>query len=156
MTGPPAGSTGERHLAVDLFNETWSLLDTDNRTAEQDERMIHAAHGSRLHWEAAGTVENVAVGDWLCSRVYAVLGRAEPAMYHARWCLARAESEHLPDWVRAEGHEAMARAHALRDELDEARRHAAKARAICDTIDDAEDREVVLGDLSTLPFERDA
>ena len=130
----------QRHLAVELFNEVWSLLDTDERTPEQDERMIHAAHGSRLHWEAAGTAENVAVGDWLCSRVYAVLGRAEPAMYHARWCLSRAESEHLPDWVRAEGHEAMARAHALQDELDEARRHADEARAICDTIDDAEDR----------------
>ena len=50
----------------------------------------------------------------------------------------------------------MARAHALLDELDEARRHAVEARAICDTIDDAEDREVVLGDLATLPFERDA
>ena len=146
----------QRHLAVDLFNEVWTLLDTDERTPEQDERMIHSAHGSRLHWEAAGTAENVAVGDWLCSRVYAVLGRAEPAMYHARWCLTRAESEHLPGWVRAEGHEAMARAHALLDELDEARRHAVEARAICDTIDDAEDREVVLGDLATLPFEQDA
>jgi hypothetical protein len=146
----------QRHLAVDLFNEVWTLLDTDERTPEQDERMIHAAHGSRLHWEAVGTAENVAVGDWLCSRVYAVLGRAEPAMYHARWCLARAESKRLPGWVRAEGHEAMARAHALLDEFDEARRHAVEARAICDTIDDAEDREVVLGDLATLPFERDA
>ena len=156
MTRPPAGSAGERQQAVDLFNETWSLLDTDDRTPEQDERMIHAAHGSRLHWEAAGTAENVAVGDWLCSRVYAVLGRAEPAMYHARWCLARAGSEHPPGWVRAEAHEAMARAHALLDELGEARRHDAEARAICDTIDDAEDRGVVLGDLATLPFDRDA
>jgi hypothetical protein len=156
VTGPPAGSAGERQQAVDLFNETWSLLETDDRTPEQDERMIHTAHGSRLHWDAAGTVENVAVGDWLCSRVYATLGRAEPAMYHARWCLERAESEDVPDWVRAEAHEAMARAYALLDELDEARRHAVEARAICDTIDDAEDREVVLGDLATLPFERDA
>jgi hypothetical protein len=36
------------------------------------------------------------------------------------------------------------------------RRHANDALAICDTIDDAEDREAVLGDLATLPFERDA
>ena len=77
-------------------------------------------------------------------------------MYHARWCLQRADSEDVPDWVRAEAHEAMARAHALMGELDEARRHAADARAVCDTIDDADDRAVVLGDLATLPFERDA
>ena len=80
----------DRRFAVDLFNEVWALLETTDRTPEQDERMIHAAHGSRLHWEAAGTAENMAVGDWLCSRVYAVLGRAEPALYHARWCLTRA------------------------------------------------------------------
>jgi hypothetical protein len=147
---------GERRLAVDLFHETWSLLETDDRSPEQDERMIHAAHGSRLHWGTAGTAENVAVGGWLCSRVYATLGRAEPAMFHARWCLERAGSTDVPDWVRGEAHEAMAQAHALIGELDHARRHANDALAICDTIDDAEDREVVLGDLATLPFERDA
>jgi len=85
-----------------------------------------------------------------------VLGRAEPAMFHARWRLEHAGSEDVPDWVRAEAHEAMARAYSLLDEFDEARRHTVEARAICDTIDDAEDREVVLGDLSTLPSERDA
>ncbi len=143
----------ERRLAVDLFNEAWQLLETDPRSPEQDERMVHAAHGSRLHWEAAGTAENVAIGDWMCSRVYATLGRAEPAMYHARWCLARAGSEGLPDWVRAEAHEAMARAHALMGEVDQARSHANDARAICDTIDDAEDRHVVLRDLATLPID---
>ncbi|HET6712182.1 MAG TPA: hypothetical protein VFI59_00505 [Actinomycetota bacterium] len=152
----PEGHADEREWAVDLFNETWSLLETDDRTREQDERMIHAAHGSRLHWEAAGTAENMAVGDWLCSRVYAVLGRAEPAMYHARWCLSRAETERLADWVRAEGHEAIARAHTLQGELDDALWHAAEARTICDAIDDAEDREVVLADLATLPIDRDA
>jgi hypothetical protein len=146
----------ERRLAVDLFDETWSLLDTIDRTPEQDERMVHAAHGSRLHWEAAGTAENVAIGDWLCSRVYAVLGRAEPAMYHARWCLARAEPEPLPAWVRAEGHEATARALALAGEHDAARRHAREAHTICDSIDDAEDRAVVLADLATLGLDRDA
>ena len=77
-------------------------------------------------------------------------------MYHARWCHERAESEDVPDWVHAAAREAMARSHALQGELDEARHHVADARAICDTIDDAEDRAVVLGDLATLPFDRDA
>ena len=49
-------------------------------------------------------------------------------MYHARWCLSRAETERLADWVRAEGHEAIARAHTLQGELDDALWHAAEAR----------------------------
>ena len=108
-------------------------------------------HGSRLHWEA-GTAENVAIVDWLCSRVYAVLGRVEPALYHARWCLMRAESAGLPGWIHAEGHEALARAHAVAGDGGDARRHADEARAIASTIEDDEDREVVLGDLATLPL----
>ena len=142
----------ERQQAVDLFNEVWALLDTGDRSAAQSERMLHAAHASRLHWEAVGTAENIAVGDWLLSRVYAELGRGEPAMYHARWCLERAERAALPGWVRAEGHEAIARAQIVLGELDEARRHAEAARAICDSIDDVEDRDVVLSDLATLPL----
>jgi hypothetical protein len=143
----------DRRLAVDLFNEVWALLETPDRTPEQDERMVHAAHGSRLHWQAAGTAENIAVGDWLCSRVYAVLGRAEPAIFHARWCLSRAESEDLPDWIRAEAHEALARGRLVAGETDDARRHAEEARAIAATIEGEDDRDVVLGDLATLPFE---
>ena len=74
-------------------------------------------------------------------------------MYHARWCLERAEREALPEWVRAEGHEALARAHALSGDLGTARRHADEARAICHLIEDIEDRNVVLGDLATLPLD---
>jgi hypothetical protein len=143
----------DRRLAVDLFDEVWALLETTDRTPEQDERMVHAAHGSRLHWEAAGTTENMAVGDWLCSRVYAVLGRADPAIFHAHWCLSRAESEDLPDWIRAEAHEALARGHLVAGETDDARGHAEEARAIAATIEDEDDREVVLADLATLSFE---
>jgi hypothetical protein len=102
--------------------------------------------------EAAGTAENVAIGDWLCSRVYAVLGRAESALFHAHWCLSRAESEDLPGWIRAEAHEALARAHAVAGNTADARRHADEARTIAATIGDDEDREVVLGDLATLPL----
>ena len=56
-------------------------------------------------------------------------------------------------WVRAEGHEALARAHALSDDLGTARRHADEARAICDLSEDIEDRNVVPGDLATLALD---
>ena len=37
--------TDHRQLTVDLFNHTWSLIDNNNRTTEQDEEMVHAALG---------------------------------------------------------------------------------------------------------------
>ncbi len=83
QTDAGANDDNERALAMDLFNETWTLLETEDRTHDQDERMIHAAHASRYHWEQAGGPEQLAVGDWQVSRVYSVLGRPEPALHHA-------------------------------------------------------------------------
>jgi hypothetical protein len=66
--------------------------------------------------------------------------------------LRRAEAENVPDRVLAEAHEAVARAHAVTGGTEAARHHAEEARAIAATIEDDDDREVVLRDLATLPF----
>jgi DNA-binding transcriptional MerR regulator len=140
----------ERALAVDLFNETWTLLETEDRTTEQDERMVNVAHASRYHWEQAGGPEQLAVGDWQVSRVYSVLGRAEPALHHAHESLARAQADDVPTWVLASAHEAIARASGVAGDQGAAREHADRARALAATIDDAEDRQIVMDDLATL------
>ena len=53
--------------------------------------MIHSAHATRCHWGKVGTAANRARGEWQVSRVCATLGGAEPALYHARRCLADVE-----------------------------------------------------------------
>jgi len=142
----------ERQLAVDLFNHAWKLLETDERTAEQDDELINAAHASRHHWAAVGTPANLARGEWQLARVYTVLGRSEPALYHARRCLAYCEAnpDALEDWDLPYAHEALARAHALAGEADEARSHAVQARELASGVADAEDREHLEEDLATL------
>jgi hypothetical protein len=142
----------ERQLAVDLFNHGWALMELDGRTAEQDDELIHAAHASRHHWAAVGTPANLARGEWQLSRVYTVLGRAEPALHHARRCLAYCEAnpDALEDWDLAYAHEALARAHALAGEADQAGRHAAQARELSARVAGAKDREHLEADLATL------
>jgi hypothetical protein len=76
-----------RKFAVDLFNYVWTLLEKPDRTRAEDDTMLNAAHASRLHWEMVGKPVNLARGDWQISHVYCVLGRIEPALYHARRCL---------------------------------------------------------------------
>jgi hypothetical protein len=143
----------ERRLAVDLFNHAWTLMELRRRTPEQDDELIHAAHASRHHWAAVGTAANLARGEWQLSRVYVVLGRAEPALHHARRCLAYCEADPaaLADWDLPYAHEALARAHALAGEDEEARRHAARARELAERVADPEDREHLEEDLATLP-----
>ena len=64
----------------------------------EDDRMLHMAHASRFHWEAVGTAANLARGEWQCSRVYAVLGRSEPSLHHARRVLEICRLAQIGDW----------------------------------------------------------
>jgi DNA-binding transcriptional MerR regulator len=142
-----------RKLAADLFNHTWTLLERTDRTPEQVDEMIHSAHASRYHWGEVTDREAVhlARGEWQCSRVYAVLGRAEPALWHARRCLEINEAAGNADWDIASAYEAMARAHLVAGDLDQVATWKAKAVAALDAIADPDDREIVEGDIVTLP-----
>lgn len=148
----PLSDAQRRTLAVDLFNRVWALLGHPGRTAQQDDEMIHAAHASRHHWEAVGTAANLARGEWQVSRVYATLGRAEPAVHHARRCLAYVErGEGVEEWDLPFAFEALARAHAVAGDLAESKRFEALARACGEEMADPESVQLLLADLSTLP-----
>jgi DNA-binding transcriptional MerR regulator len=142
----------ERQLAADLFNLVWTLLEKAGRTTEDDDRMIHAAHASRYHWGQVGGPEQLAIGEWQCARVYSVLGRAEPALHHARRCLEIATAGSVPDWLVASAHEGLARAYAVAGQRESASASRAAAEAALAKVSDAEDRQVVQDDLASLPL----
>jgi hypothetical protein len=142
----------ERQLAVDLFNRGWTLMETGERTSEQDDELVNTAHASAYHWAQVGTPANRARSEWQLSRVYVVLGRVEPALHHARRCreICEASPGAMEDWDLPYAHEALARAHALAGEADEAGRHAAAARELAAGVVGAQDREHLEADLATL------
>jgi DNA-binding transcriptional MerR regulator len=140
----------ERRLAADLFNGVWRLMETEERTPAQDDRMVHMAHASRHHWEQVGTAANLARGEWQCSRVYAVLGRAEPCLHHARRVLELCQEHGIGDWDLAFAHEALARAHAVAGDEATARAALAEARNAAQNIADPADRELLESDLATV------
>ena len=150
--GEGTPTTGdERKLASDLFNGVWSLMETEDRTRAQDDRMLHMAHASRHHWEQVGTPANLARGEWLCSRVYAVLGRAEPCLHHARRVLEICEEHGIADWDLAFAYEAIARGHAVAGDRAAAEEATERARRAAEDIAAAEDRDLLLADLETIP-----
>lgn len=140
MTSP------ERQLGVDLFNSTWRLIES----REDDARMVHMAHASAYHWAAAPEClpENRARGEWLVSRVYCLVGRAEPALHHARGCLEWCESHALGDWDLAYAYEACARASRVAGDDAAAGAYLVQAHAV--PIADADDREHLHADLETV------
>lgn len=140
-----------RRLGKDLFNHVWTLLETADRTADQTDEMIHAAHASRWHWTVGGEPANRARGEWQCSRVYAVLGRGEPALWHARRCVELCEEHGLGDWDLAAAYEAMSRASLVAGDDAAARDWKDRGTAALDDIADPDDREPIEADLATLP-----
>lgn len=123
-------------------------------TREDDERMVHAAHASAYHWAEAPECEpkNRARSEWQISHVYALVGRAEPALHHAQRCLAicHENPENMEDWDLPFAYEALARAHLVDGAEEEARRSEQQAREAGARIADPEDREHLEEALATL------
>lgn len=141
----------QRKIAAAYFNRVWTLLEKEDRTEAEDTQMIHAAHASTYHWMQIGGPRREARGEWQCSRVYCVLGRPEAAMFHAKKVLEICQREGIGDFDLAFAYEGLARASAVAGDLDEARRWAELARSAATDIAGDFDRELLLGDLETLP-----
>jgi hypothetical protein len=150
MDQPPDDDL-ETRWGKDLFNRVWTLLEMEKRSLDDDIEMIHTVHASCYHWSRVGQPVNFARGEWQCSRVYATLGRAESAIFHAERCRAICADHGIGDFDLAFAYEALARAHAVAGDRAESDRWAELARAACGDIKDDDDRQIVLTDLATLP-----
>ncbi len=134
-----------------LFNFTWTLLEKAQRTKDETDQMIGAAHASLLHWRHAGRPVNFVRGHWQVSRAYAVAGRGWPAVHHAQRCLSICREEGIGGFDLAFAYEALARAHAVAGEAGETRRYLDLAREAGGKIEDPEEAEHFFEDLHTIP-----
>jgi len=146
---------GHRRLAKDLYNHTWSLLETADRTPAQVDELIASTHASAYHWmHADGTLANAARAHWQIARVYSTIGRGEPALWHGHRCVELAEAAVAAgvadDWDMAAALETLARAQAVAGDIAAARATQARASAALDAIADPEDREVIETDIRSL------
>jgi hypothetical protein len=143
-------ATTDRELGIELFNRTWALMESPDRDPDE---LLHCAHASAYHWlRAGGAVANRARSEWQCSRVYAVLGRDEPALHHARRCLELCESapDEIEEFDLPFAYEAMARASAVAGNEAEAQEWLARARAAGERIADEDDRVLLESDLASI------
>lgn len=138
-----------KQLAINLFNETWDLLDQQKRTDAEDALLIHKAHASLYHWLQVGKPIHFQRGEWMVSHVYAVLGMSESALYHAKRCLALTEENHIEDFDQCFAYEAMARAYRI-DDNPLAKDYLNRAYASLSQIEKEEDRSYAKTNLDEL------
>ena len=140
----------QRELAATIFNHVWDLLEKPDRGTDDDDEMLHGAHASRYFWGLAGEPVYWARGEWQCSRVYAVLGRFEPALHHAGRCLELAIKHGLGPFDTGVAHEAIARSYRIVGDKAKVVGHVALGQAEAAKITDAEDRAILTADLASL------
>jgi hypothetical protein len=140
-----------RKLAVELFNRTWDLMEKKDRTKEEDERMVHAAHASRFHWGEVGEPLNLAVGEWQIARVYSILRRPSPALRHARRCLEIVEEIGITGFYCASAFEGLAKAHSVAGEREQSEEYLELARTEGRRLTDEEERKVLFDQLAEIP-----
>ena len=143
-------SDKHKNLAIKLFNQTWGLIEKEDRSQADNDRMIQVAHASRYHWEIAGEAVNIARGEWLISRVYALLGRGEPCLYHANCCLQVTLKNDLKDFDLAFGYEAVARAAILTGDKIKADEYLTLAQEAGTKIEEPDDQQYFFSELLTI------
>jgi hypothetical protein len=138
-----------QRLGIEFNNTAWDLLEKPNRTPAEDQEMIHAAHASHAHWLKAGTAINAQRGEWLIARVYAELGRIEPALHHLRETerLTDGHRDELADFDFAFLEALQARVAALAQNDAEAELHYATAKRLGEALDTEEDRKIFFDQL---------
>ena len=142
----------EKALAIALYNQTKALLRNTSRTSAQDLEMIHMAHASGHHWSKVGNIQNFAIGEWLCSRVYAAVNQPQASLFHALACRRLSDADSVEAWVVGFAEETLVRAYMVNGEFDSAKVHYETAKAIAETLD-PESREMLLSDLRDLNSE---
>jgi hypothetical protein len=149
-----ANSLQEYHkkFAVDLFNQTWQFLEMENRSEDDDEKMLQGAYASCYHWREVGTALHQARGEWMISHVNAVLGRSAAALHHAKRTLILCDKNGFGDFDLAFAYEAMARALAACEDCSGYLKYFTLAQQAGEKIGKKEDKDVFSESLNAGPW----
>ncbi len=152
MTEPSKQDVNEWHrrFGIELFNQTWDLLDTADRTTDQNAEMLATALGSRHHWRQIGEPKNYAISDWQVSRVFAVCDAPELARGFAQQSLDLCRRHELGPYLTGYAYEGLARAAFAAGDEALAHEHMRAARELAAEVEDGDSRALLSGDLDEL------
>ena len=139
-----------KRFAADLFNLVWELLDKEERTVDENDKMLYAAHASRFHWGEIGTPLEFERGEWQVSRVYSVLNRSKAAIHHAQRCLAICTENEIGNFDIAFAYEALARAYAVAGDVGKSKEYIKLGEQAGEQIEDKDNREYFFSELKTV------
>jgi hypothetical protein len=141
-----------RYFSTECFNRAWDLIDQEERTPAEEDEMLNLSIASLWHWTQRPdcTKKELSLGYWQVSRIYAITGRPENAVWYAERCLDVTEDAELPPFYLGYAYEALARAAMAGRNKRQAMEYIAQARALAQQEQSEEDRQLLLDDLGTI------
>ncbi|MEI7548442.1 MAG: SRPBCC family protein [Actinomycetota bacterium] len=140
-----------RAQGVECNNSVWELIDSAERTSDDDEEMLRRAYASAYHWQRAKGrgPANEARALWMLSKVHLLVGMPERALHYGDASLAQCNRHDLVDFDLAYAHECGARALRALGREREALAEWERAKAV--PIADPEDQQILDTDLAVGP-----
>ncbi len=139
-----------KKFAVEAFNNTWNYIEKENRTEDDDMKMINLAHASRYHWGFVGQALHFERGEWLIAKVYSELKVFDRALYHSKKCLSICIENDILDFDIAFAYEGLARSYKLMNDEEKFKTNFDLAMKVSEDIADQEDKEYFLSELKKL------
>ena len=140
-----------RRLAVQANNRAWSLSERLNRSAEEEQDMLEAAHAAMFFWRMVGNESNLAHAQQLLAHVYALRGEGGEAERYHDQSFTYFQGGECDAWEVALSHCVAANVAAA---TGDAVRHAAQlalARSTTVALTDPEDRKIIEATLAVVP-----
>jgi hypothetical protein len=148
---PEETAAWQRRLASQANNRAWSLTESPDRTPEEDEEMLHAAHAAMYFWNIVGDPNNKAHAAQLVAHVYARLGLPGPASRY----LAKSEPVFFADsaepWEKALAHAVAAGVAAAKEDTPAHQAHYREAVERVAALPDPEERSILEATLRVVP-----
>lgn len=141
-------SEAHRRFAIEANNTAWKLIEQAQRSSNENQNLLRAAHTSLYHWQQIGDGVHLQRGYCLLSHCYALLQQTEQARYHAEQCLRLTHSEKVELFDYAYCYETLSRVAALEGNDDDAHAYRQLALDIADEITADEDKRIFMLDFN--------
>jgi hypothetical protein len=133
----------QKHFASQANNRAWTLAEMPNRSPEEDEEMLQAAHAAMYFWKIVGQPPNHAHAAQLLAHVYALLKLPGPAAQYLRKSLPHFMQRDCAPWELAFAHVMAANVASAKGNAAAYAEHYADAKAVAVQITDPETREML-------------
>lgn len=141
----------QRRLASQANNRAWTLAENLQRSPEEDEEMLQAAHAAMYFWRTVGKPSHHAHAALLVAHAYALLKLPQPAAYFLRKSWPYFEEQDCAPWEMAFAHAVAANVASAEGNAAAHARHYADAEAAAEHMTDPETREMFAATWRVIP-----